>query len=77
MGDNDYNIVKPVETLQNVTGVTPAKNREKRKKRQNTGDQDEWQPETNEDQLSKSTEEDLDSKIAENGKNEHIIDYRA
>ena len=77
MVDSDYNIIKPVETLQNITGVTPAKKRKKRKKRQNSSDQDEWQRETNEDQLNKSIEEDINSKIAVNDKSEHIIDYRA
>lgn len=77
MVDSDYNIIKPVETLQNVTSITPAKKREKRKKRQNTRDQGQWQPETNEDQLNKSNEEDINRKNAENGKTDHIIDYRA
>ena len=51
--------------------------REKGKKRKNSRDQDQWQRETNEDQLTKSIEEDINSKIDENDKSEHIIDYRA
>jgi hypothetical protein len=35
MPDNDYNIIKPVESLENITGLTPAKRREERKRRQN------------------------------------------
>ena len=33
MPDNDYNIIKPVETLQNVAGLTPAKRRKQKKRR--------------------------------------------
>ncbi len=35
MADNDYNIIKPVEGLQNIAGLTGAKRREERKRRQN------------------------------------------
>ena len=38
MMDNDY-IVRPVEGLQNVVGVTPAKYREEKKRRQNSEEQ--------------------------------------
>ena len=31
MADKDSSMVKPVESLQNIGGVTPAKRREKRK----------------------------------------------
>lgn len=77
MADNYYNIIKPVETLQNITNVTPAKYREKRKKQQNSSDQDQWEHKTDENELKESTEEDINSKIAANDKSEHIIDYRA
>jgi hypothetical protein len=34
MADYDSNLIKPVEGLQSVTGLTPAKRREERKRRQ-------------------------------------------
>jgi len=34
MVDNDSIIIKPVEGLQNIAGLTPAKDRENRKRRQ-------------------------------------------
>jgi hypothetical protein len=34
MADYDSNMIKPVEGLQSITGLTPAKRREKRKRRQ-------------------------------------------
>jgi hypothetical protein len=37
MADSDSNIIKPVETMQNLPGVTPAKRREERKRRQERG----------------------------------------
>jgi hypothetical protein len=35
MADKDLNIVKPVDGLQNIAGLTPARRREERKRRQN------------------------------------------
>ncbi len=45
MADYDSNMIKPVDGLQNITGLTPAKRREERKHRQqlhqkNTEDDD-------------------------------------
>ena len=34
MADKDSNTIKPVESLQNITGLTPARRREERKRRQ-------------------------------------------
>jgi hypothetical protein len=34
MTDNDYNIIKPVDGLQNIIGLAPVKHREERKRRQ-------------------------------------------
>ena len=39
MAENDFNMVKPVESLQNIPGLSPAKRREERKRRQNTSGQ--------------------------------------
>jgi hypothetical protein len=34
MADYDSNMIKPVEGLQNITGLAPARRREERKRRQ-------------------------------------------
>ena len=39
MAENDFNMVKPVESLQNISGLSPAKCSEERKRRQNTSGQ--------------------------------------
>jgi len=36
MADTDFNIIRPVDTLHNVPGLTPIQDREERKRRQNT-----------------------------------------
>ena len=77
MVDNNYNIIKPVESLQNVGGLTPTKRRQERKKRQNSREQNEEQRQLAEDELNELTEEDISSKITEEDRNEHSIDYRA
>jgi hypothetical protein len=35
MADNDFNIITPVENLQNVPSLTPTGERQERKRRQN------------------------------------------
>ena len=77
MADNDYNIIKPVESLQNVAGLNPAKRREEKKKQQNSHKQNDLQREPSEDELNESIEENIGSEIAENNQDEHSIDYRA
>ena len=77
MVDSNHNIIKPVESLQNITGLTAAKRREERKKRQNPHEQKGPQHELAKDELNESAEEDIGSEIAENGRGEHSIDYRA
>jgi hypothetical protein len=34
MADYDSNMIKPVQSLKNISGLTPAKQREERKRRQ-------------------------------------------
>jgi hypothetical protein len=77
MADNDHNIIKPVNGLQNITGLTPAKRREERKKRQDLPEQKDQQRELAEDELNESTKEDIGSEIIENAQDRHSIDYCA
>ena len=74
MADNDYNIIKPVQSLQNVGNITAAKRREERKKRQNRREK---KQQLGENELNESTEQDGYGNIAENDRNENSIDYRA
>jgi len=77
MVDNNQNVIKPVESLPNITGLTAAKTREERKKRQNSHEQKDRQYELTENELKESTEKNIGSEIAETDRNGHSIDYRA
>ena len=77
MADNDYNIIKPVESLQNIGNIIAAKRREERKKRQNSHKQKGRQHRPVEDKLNESTEKTIDSESAENDQDEHSINYHA
>ncbi len=77
MAEIDHNIIKPVEILHNIGGVTPAKRRQERRKRQDLNKQNQEQPRLDEEQLNESTEENTDRKIAENDRDDHSIDYCA
>jgi len=77
MADNDFNIIKPVENLQNIAGLTPAKRREQRKKRQNLHEKDNRQRPLPENEPGESAVEDIDSEIADNDREQHSIDYCA
>ncbi len=59
MADYDSNMIKPVEGLQSITGLTPAKRREERKRRQQLQQENE---EEGEQQLNESADEqDIDN----------------
>ena len=45
MADDNFNIIKPVESPQNIAGLTPAKRREERKRRQDLHKQKREEPE--------------------------------
>ncbi len=77
MADNGYNIIKPVQSLQNIGNVTAAKRREERKKRQNSREKEKRQEQLGENELNESTEQDSYGKIAESDRDENSIDYRA
>jgi pyocin large subunit-like protein len=77
MADNGYNTIKPVQSLQNIGNITAAKRREERKKRQNSREKKKRQEKLAENELNESTEQDSYGKIAENGRDENSIDYRA
>jgi hypothetical protein len=54
MADYDSNMIKPVEGLQSITGLTPAKRRQERRRRQQLKQENE---EKDEQQMDESFEE--------------------
>jgi hypothetical protein len=75
MPDSDYNIIKPVESLHNVAGLTPAKRREERKRRR---DLHKGESQESEQELNESVdEESLGNELTEDETDQHSIDYCA
>jgi hypothetical protein len=75
MADSDYNIIKPVEGLQNITGLTPARRREERKRRRQLQKEKEQESEQG---LNESVDENnLSSELAEDESDRPSIDYCA
>ncbi len=66
MADSDFNFIPPVEHLHNVTGLTPAKEREQRKRRP--------RPPTGKHEAAKQDEQN-GQKSSDSGS--HSIDYCA
>lgn len=85
MADNDSNTIKPVESLQNIPVLTPAKRREQGKRRQplHKGNKEHSEQEQNNlaDEprpLEKGLDEqDLDVELTENENDRDTIDYCA
>lgn len=50
MADYDSNMIKPVEGLQNITGLAPARRREERKRRKQLNEQSKEKDESAESQ---------------------------
>jgi len=75
MADNDSNIIKPVESLQNIPVLTPAKRREQGKRRQplHKGNKEHSEQEQN----NLADEQDLDVELTENENDRDTIDYCA
>ncbi len=64
MADNDSNTIKPVEILQNIPDLNPAKRREQRKHRQQTHREN--KEDSEQEQNSLVDEQDLDDELTEN-----------
>ncbi len=75
MPDNDSSMIKPVEELQNIAALTPAKRREQRKRRQNLNKKKEHQSELETDESVDQSE--LTSELDENDSDRSTIDYCA
>jgi hypothetical protein len=78
MPDNDFNLIKPVDALGNITGLSPLKRREQRKHKKN-------QYQNNQSSEPKIPEESVEQELNEadtknengNEQNSGGIDYRA
>ncbi|MHC4570552.1 MAG: hypothetical protein ACYS0C_00550 [Planctomycetota bacterium] len=75
MADKDSNIIKPVESLQNITGLTPARRREERKRRQDLHKKQEQEIE--EEPNETIDEQNLSDELTENENGQNTIDYCA
>ena len=75
MVDN-YNIIKPVESLQHVGGLTAAKRRQQRKKRQGPNERED-KHNSDENELDSSIEDGIESRIGGCIEGENSIDFRA
>lgn len=73
----DSNLIKPVESNQNIMGLTPAKEREEKKKRQDLHKQQTPKDELIQDEIIGSDGEKITGEITENGRDKHSIDYCA
>jgi hypothetical protein len=74
MAESDY-IIKPVESLQNITGPTPAKRREDRRRRR--GSYNKKKHEHEEEPNESADEKSLSNKLAGDDGEQHSIDYCA
>lgn len=75
MADNDSNTIKPVESLQNIPVLTPAKRRDQGKHRQQLHKEKKGNTEL--EQNSLVDEQDLDDELTENENDRNTIDYCA
>lgn len=75
MADNDSNKIKPVESLQNIPVLTPAKRRDQRKHHQQTHTENKEY--SKQEQNNLPDRQDLDAELAENENDQNIIDYCA
>ena len=75
MVDNNYSVIKPVESLGHIGGLTSAKRRQQKKKQNPNKHEDKH--DSDENQLDASIEEDIESQIGGFNQDENSIDYRA
>ena len=70
MADNDSNVIKPVESLQNIAGLNPVERRKERKRRQQFSRTKENHPDREENTEKNTNDEILPLDSTEN-ENEH------
>ena len=75
MADNDSSIIKPVEGMQNIAGLTPARRRDQGKQQRNL--QEERSGESERETNESAGEQDLNDELTKNAKDKSTIDYCA
>ena len=75
MANNDSNTIKPVESLQNIPVLTPAKRRDQKKQRQRQHKKNKEYSE--EEQNILDDKQDPDSELSESENDPNTIDYCA
>ncbi len=75
MADSDYNMIKPVEGLPNIPGLTPAKRREERKRRQHSSD--EQNDNANEEPTDLGDQARPENGCVDDDNEHHSVDYCA
>jgi hypothetical protein len=70
MAADDFNAIKPVENLPNVTGLTPAGQRQGRKRRQNP-------PRRGRESVETRPDDAADGQTSKGDGDAHVIDYCA
>jgi len=75
MADNDSNTIKPVESLQNIPVLTPAKRREQRKQRQQPHQENKEYSEQEQNNLA--DEKEPGGELTENENDRNTVDYCA
>jgi len=76
MADNNYNIIKPVEAMQNIVGLSPARRRQERKRRP-PGERKKQTHELAEEPNQLNNGEKMKPESATDKNDPHTIDYRA
>jgi len=75
MADNDSSIIKPVEGMQNIAGLTPARRREQGKQQRNL--HEEKSGESEQEANGSVDEQDLNNEHTANEDDKSTIDYCA
>ncbi|MBN1359542.1 MAG: hypothetical protein JW993_03070 [Sedimentisphaerales bacterium] len=70
MADSDFNVIKPVESLQTIQGLTPMTRQQERKRRQKSKDERREEPEEKHDETAEPQARTIDD-------DPHCIDYCA
>ena len=70
MPDDNYNIIKPVEGLQSLTGVNPVGQRRHRQQKQNFGQNDS-------DETTNQNEEQAEENATNDKDHKHRLDFKA
>jgi hypothetical protein len=72
MADSDYNAIKPIDSLHNITGLSPVKQRDERRRRQDSHQQENQEKE---ESVETPDGKSLDEKLTDD--DQHLIDYCA